>query len=239
LTDNRVGLVARDITTGYQKFRSEQVVTRASFCVDTGTIVALVGPNGSGKSTLLHTLAGLLPLLSGAITIEGEFPAEYRIRQGIGYLAEGMILPDAWSGHGMLALTALSSGKQAAAAIPAALETAGVDFDLARPIRQLSKGMRQRLLFALTLIPLPRLLLLDEPEAGLDPGQRIGLRQRIRTFAREGRIVIVASHDLSSLSTIADQTYLMSRGAMHLLEPADLSNPERLMTLFAPPHGAA
>ncbi|MEX2281067.1 MAG: ATP-binding cassette domain-containing protein [Gemmatimonadota bacterium] len=237
MPDSRVDLVARDITTGYLKFRSEQVVTRASFKVDAGTVVALVGPNGSGKSTLLHTIAGLIPVLSGSVSIGGQPPTEYRLRHGIGYLAEGMTLPDAWSARGMLTLTALTCGGHAAAAIPAALEIAGVDFDLTHPIRQLSKGMRQRLLLALTLIPLPRLLLLDEPEAGLDPGQRVSLRQRIRTFAAEGRTVIVASHDVSSLSTIADQTYLISRGAMHLLEPSDLSRPERLMSLFAPTHG--
>ena len=225
-------LVARDITTGYQRLRTQTVVTRAGFRIEAGTIVALVGPNGCGKSTLLHTLMGLLPTLSGTIAIGGLVPGDYRLRHGIGYLAEGITLPDAWSARGMIALTALSSGRGADSAIPSALEVAGVDFDLTRPIRELSKGMRQRLLLALTLIPLPRLLLLDEPEAGLDPGQRIVLRDRLRRFARDQRIVIAASHDVSGLSVIADETYFMSRGTMQLIEQSDLKNPERLIQLF-------
>jgi ABC-2 type transport system ATP-binding protein len=232
LPDNPIDLVARDITTGYQRLRTQTVVTRTSFQVEAGTVVALVGPNGSGKSTLLHTLTGLLPTLSGRISIGGLAPDEYRFSHGIGYLAEGVTLPDTWTARGMIALTALSSGRGAEAAIPSALQVAAVDFDLARPIRELSKGMRQRLLLALTLIPFPRLLLLDEPEAGLDPGQRIVLRDRLRRFARDQRIVIAASHDVSGLSAIADQTYFMSRGTMQLIEPTDLNDPERLIQLF-------
>ena len=232
MRDDPFDLVARDLTTGYHKLRSQTVVTRTSFQVEAGTVVALVGPNGSGKSTLLHTLMGLIPTVSGTVSIGGLAPGDYRLRHGIGYLAEGMNLPDAWTARGMVALTALSSGRGAESAIPAALEVAGIDFDLTRPIRELSKGMRQRLLLALTLIPLPRLLLLDEPEAGLDPAQRIVLRDRLRRFARDQRIVIAASHDVSGLSAIADKTYLMSRGSMQLIEPSDLTSPERLIKLF-------
>ena len=232
LRDSPFSLVARDLTTGYRRVRSQTVVTRASFQVDAGTVVALVGPNGSGKSTLLHTVMGLIPTLSGTVSIGGLAPGDYRLRHGIGYLAEGMTLPDAWTPRGMIALTALSTGRGAETAIPAALEAGGIDFDLTRPIRELSRGMRQRLLLALTLIPLPRLLLLDEPEAGLDPAQRIVLRDRLRRFARDQRIVIAASHDVSGLSAIADQTYFMSRASMQLIEPSDLSSPERLVELF-------
>ena len=238
MRDSPFNLVARDLATGYRKLRSQTVVTRASFQVDAGTVVALVGPNGSGKSTLLHTVMGLIPTLAGTVTIGGLAPGDYRLRHGIGYLAEGMTLPDAWTPRGMIALTALSTGRGAEAAIPAALDVGGIDFDLTRPIRELSKGMRQRLLLALTLIPLPHLLLLDEPEAGLDPAQRIVLRDRLRRFARDQRIVIAASHDVSGLSAIADQTYFMSRGSMQLIEPSDLSSPERLVELFgASNHG--
>ncbi len=236
---NPLKLIARDLTTGYRALRTERVVTRASFAVEPGTIVALVGPNGSGKSTLLHTLIGLIPPLAGSVSIGGLSPVEYRRSHGIGYLAEGITLPDDWSGHGLLALTALASGGNAPASIPHALRIAGVDFDLACAIRKLSKGMRQRLTLALTLMPLPSLLLLDEPEAGLDPAQRIGLRDRIRAFAREDRIVIVASHDISGLSQIADHTYLMTNGVMQRLDPADLADPERVLRLFATPGGAA
>ena len=232
MRDSPLNLVARDLTTGYHKLRSQTLVTRASFQIDAGTVVALVGPNGSGKSTLLHTVMGLIPTLSGTVSIGGLAPGDYRLRHGIGYLAEGMTLPDAWTPRGMIALTALSAGRGAETAIPAALEVGGIDFDLTRPIRELSRGMRQRLLLALTLIPLPRLLLLDEPEAGLDPAQRIVLRDRLRRFARDQRIVIAASHDVSGLSAIADQTYFMSRGSMQLIEPSDLSSPERLVELF-------
>ena len=227
-------LVAHELVTGYRRLRGgPKVLLRTSFAVAPGNVIAIVGPNGVGKSTLLKTLVGLLPPLGGTVTLGGMAIPVYRRRYGIGFLPETMSFTERWSGRGMIALAALAAGRNARLAIPNALEAAGVDFDLSQPVRNMSKGMRQRLALAMVLIPMPQLLLLDEPEAGLDPAQRIRLRERIRAFARAGRIVLVASHDVSGLCTIADHTYLMNDQRMMTIESAELLDPQQLVKLFA------
>jgi len=225
-------LVAADLVTGYRVRRGEQAVSRASVTVPAGTIAAVIGPNGVGKTTLLKTLVGLLPPLSGTVTIGGLPTQEHRRRRGIGYLPEQLTFPSKWSVRGMLALAALAAGNGTAEAIPHAVALAGVDFDLGRRVDGLSKGMRQRLGLAMALVPVPGLLLLDEPEAGLDPAQRIRLRDALRAFAREGRTVLLASHDVSGVCTVADQTYLMRPDRMDPVTRADLGDPHRITQLF-------
>jgi ABC-type multidrug transport system ATPase subunit len=232
-TDRSSGLVATGLVTGYAAGRrGGSVVTRADFAIASGSVVAVVGPNGAGKSTLLKTLVGLLPPLGGNVVLDGLQITEFRRQHGIGYLPEALSLNGAWTARGMLALAGLAGGRGAAAALPEALATAGVDFDITQPLHRMSKGMRQRVALAMTMLPPPRLLLLDEPEAGLDPAQRVRLRDRIRQFARAGRIVLVASHDLSGLCSIADATFLLSGQRMVPVDRAELAVPARLMELF-------
>jgi ABC-type multidrug transport system ATPase subunit len=232
LSADGVAIVATDLVTGYRGGRAPKVVTRASFSIPAGTVVALVGSNGSGKTTLLKTLLGLLPPLAGTVSVGGLRPDAYRSQEGIGFLPEGVLLPDAWTGRGLIALAALAGGQRALDSVPQALEIAGVDFDFGLPLDQMSKGMRQRVALALALVPLPRLLLLDEPEAGLDPAQRVGQRERIRRFARAGACIIVASHDVSGLLSMADQLYLLNDQAMQRLDPAELADTDRLLQWF-------
>jgi ABC-2 type transport system ATP-binding protein len=216
------------LITGY----GLDVVTHATFQIDSGTIAAVVGTNGSGKTTLLRTLVGLLPALSGSITFAGQPVAQYRTARGIGYLPEALGLHPAWSVRGLLRMAAFAA-RVGDDQIAEAVELAGIDFDLDQPVVRLSKGMRQRCALAMTLIPVPELLLLDEPEAGLDPGQRIRLRDRIRELARGGRIIVIASHDISGVCSVADQTFLLTGGRMRLLSAAELADPARIVALFA------
>ena len=220
-------LVAHDLVTGY-----DSVVTRASFEIEAGTIAAVVGSNGSGKTTLLKTLVGLLPPLNGSISFAGQPVARYRSAHGIGYLPEALGFQPAWSVRGLLRMTAFAA-RVGEDQIAEAAQHAGIDFDLDQPVGKLSKGMRQRCALAMALIPVPELLLLDEPEAGLDPGHRIRLRDRLRELARGGRIIIIASHDISGVCSVADRTYLLSGDRVRLLTAAELADPERIVALFA------
>jgi ABC-type multidrug transport system ATPase subunit len=225
-------LIAREVVTGFRTGKVPRIVTRTSFRIEAGTIAALIGPNGSGKTTLLKSVVGLLPLLSGSLSINGQSPHEYRLRSGIGYLPEGLSFPDAWSARGLFALASHAGGPQARAALPRSLEIAAIDFDAGQPFGRLSKGMRQRVAVALALLPLPDLLLLDEPEAGLDPAQRVLLRDRLRAFANEGRIVLVTTHDVTGICSMADQTYLFHDQDLVPIDSADLTDPTRLVALF-------
>src|SRR5262245_23431391 len=225
-------LAARDLATGYRSRGNAEVVTRANFVVDTGTVAAVLGANGSGKTTLLKTLVGLLPPLEGNVTLGQSTVADHRLQHGIGYLPEALAFHRAWTVGDLLELTAFTA-RAGSQDIIDACRFAKLDFDLELPIEKLSKGMRQRLGLAMALIPLPALLLLDEPEAGLDPGQRIRLRDRVRELAAKGCIVVIASHDVSGICSVADLSFLLAGGEMKLVADAELSDPARLIQLFA------
>src|SRR5688500_1431432 len=203
-----VDVIAENLVTGYRNWRGGRVVTRASFSIPAGMVVALVGPNGSGKTTLIRTLVGLLSPREGSVRVGQSEPTAYRNRCGVGYLPEALQLPESWTGRGLLLLAAQGAGRAGLDSLDAALHTACVDFDVRQPIGRLSKGMRQRLALALLLIPRPNLIVLDEPEAGLDPAQRIALRTRLRDLSVEGCTVIIASHDVTALGAIAGRSYL-------------------------------
>jgi ABC-type multidrug transport system ATPase subunit len=224
---------ASGLVTGYHGRREDRRITRADFTWSAGRIVALLGPNGAGKSTLLRTLVGIVPPLDGALQINGLPVPAYRALHGIGYLPEALTLPVEWTGRGLLALGTAGGGQTFDDGVAGALDTAGVDFSLDVRVGAMSKGMRQRLALALTLLPSPQLLLLDEPEAGLDPGQRLGLRERIRAYAASGRLVVVASHDVSGICSIADEVLLLRQESITSIAPADLLDPQKVSQMFS------
>ena len=225
-------LAARDLATGYRARGSADVITRANFVVEPGTVAAILGANGSGKTTLLKTLVGLLPPLEGSVTLGQSTVADHRLQHGIGYLPEALAFNRTWTVGDLLELTAFTA-RAGYQQIMDACRFAEVDFDLRLPVEKLSKGMRQRLGLAMALIPLPALLLLDEPEAGLDPGQRIRLRDRVRELAAKDCIIVIASHDVSGICSVADLKFLLAGVEMKLVADAELSDPARLIQLFA------
>ncbi|HTU11069.1 MAG TPA: ABC transporter ATP-binding protein [Allosphingosinicella sp.] len=177
----------------------------AALEVQAGELVCLVGPNGSGKTSLLHALAGIGGA-TGSVSLDGVDPrrlgAAARPR-AFTYLPASRDLP--WP---LLArdLIALGGGGGA----PAALELEPV---LDRRVDTLSTGERGRVLIARALAPRPRLLLLDEPTANLDPLWQIRLMELIRAELADGdRIALVAIHDLDAALHHADRILVMNEG---------------------------
>lgn len=198
-------LTALDI--GYR--RGQPVLGGLSIDVPPGEVLAVVGPNGSGKTTLFRTLLGILSPIAGQATVSGADPADYRRGQGVGYLAEDTVLPSGWTCDGLLKLAASAAGP--GADIERACRLAGVDYDTQGLVDALSKGMRRRLALAMALMRPTGLLFLDEPESGLDPGQRIRLRRRIDEI--RGQVtILVASHDLGELAMMSDRVLLIDQG---------------------------
>jgi len=230
---NAGALVATGLKYGYRRTGREQVIGTADFEIPPGRIVAIVGPNGAGKSTLLRTIIGLLRPLAGTLTIGGLSPDAHRRQHGIGYLPEQMNLPANWTARGLLAMVAAHTGSRAAEDLPTAVEIAGIDFDPGKRVQEMSKGMRQRVALAMALLPLPDLLILDEPEAGLDPAQRVLLRGRLREFAATSRTILVASHDVNGIGQIADQVFLMRDGGIEPVTHEQLLDPALLLQLFS------
>ena len=197
----------RDLEVGYSRRRP--VLGGLSLDIPPGEVLAVVGPNGSGKTTLFRTLLGVLPSIGGQATVSGADPADYRRGHGVGYLAEDTVLPSGWTCDGLLDLAASAAGP--AADIERACRLAGLDYDTHGRVDALSKGMRRRLALAIALMRPTGLLFLDEPESGLDPGQRIRLRRRIDEI--RGQVtILVASHDLGELAMMSDRVLLIDQG---------------------------
>jgi iron complex transport system ATP-binding protein len=199
------------------------------FRMDAAQLVCLVGPNGSGKTSFLHALARI-GRPSGEVWIDGERPEGLppaRRRRLLSYLPAAR--DSAWP----LAaedVVRLGADRAEAAEAMAALDLAPF---ARRRIDRLSTGERSRALIARALAPRPRLLLLDEPVANLDPLWQLRLMEILRSAAGLGQGAIVAMHDLDLAGRFADRLVLMDRGAIVADgEPGALLASERLEQAF-------
>jgi ABC-2 type transport system ATP-binding protein len=179
-------------------------------------VTALLGPNGAGKTTLLRTIAGLVAPSEGTARVFGEpvrgNPAIYR---RIGYMPEHESVYDFLTGRQFVELSArLQRLDDPRAAVARAISTVDLTTAQDRAMRGYSRGMRQRMRLAATLVHDPPLLLLDEPLSGTDPVQRLHLRDVIRSLAAAGRTILVSSHILEEVEELADSIHLMVGGKL-------------------------
>jgi ABC-type multidrug transport system ATPase subunit len=177
--------------------------------VEPGASVAVLGPNGSGKSTLLRILAGLLRPSGGrAFVLGSELPKEtHRLRGRVGYLGHEALLYRDLSPRENLELAAALHGIEpgrAGARIDALLDAVGMSSRAGDRVAELSAGMKQRIDISRAILHEPELLLLDEPDAHLDPDARRRLAPLIA--AGEGRTRLVVSHDRDAAAADADFT---------------------------------
>lgn len=200
-----------------RSFGSVHAVRDVSFRAEPGGVTALIGPNGSGKTTLMLLLASLLRPDAGTIRIDGHDPVSETaaVRAALGWMPD---LFGSWASlttRRTLEITGrLYRMEQRAAAHRATelIELVGLT-DLAdQPTRVLSRGQKQRLSLARALVHDPRVLLLDEPASGLDPGARAELRTIVRDLASGGRTLLIASHVLSELEEMADTAVYLRQG---------------------------
>ncbi len=206
------------VTDVARSFGPVHAVRSVSLEARAGEVTGLVGPNGSGKTTLLLMLATLLVPDRGEIRIGGLDPVREStaVRSMLGWMPDTLGVWPNLTVRRSLELTARLYDMPRAAAAERATELLSlVDLDeLAdRPARVLSRGQKQRLSLARALVHDPRVLLLDEPASGLDPGARIALRVLLRRLAAEGRTVLVSSHVLAELDELADRAVFLEAGA--------------------------
>lgn len=183
----------------------------------TGGVVGILGPNGAGKTTLLQVLGGQLVPDAGRLTVNDEPVADAStrstLRAACGYLPQDPHwLPGFTVAEFVTYFARLRMGHSAVTeSVRRALETAGVGDLMNRPLGRLSGGERQRAFIAQAIVHQPEMLILDEPTAGLDPLQRIHLREVIAELGRE-RLVVLSSHLLEDLQQIATQIVIMDNG---------------------------
>ena len=205
-------------TSGLTKFYdTHPAVHEVSLFVPAGETCALVGPNGAGKTTLLKMLAGLLRPTSGRIEVAGvEVGAEpKRLHRIVGYVPDTYGLYDDLSVRHFLEYFARAhevSAEGLCQKIDGVLNLTNLAGKRDAQVGTLSRGMRQRLVIAKTLLHAPKVLLLDEPASGLDPHARIELRDLIRQLAELGTTLFVSSHILTELADFSTSVVIMERG---------------------------
>ena len=185
------------------------------FALAPGSVTALVGPNGAGKSTLLRCMAGLETPLGGDIRVDGvdviEAPREAHRR--LGYLSDFFGVYEALSVRRCLVhAAAIHGGDAGDATVERTARRLGLGDRLGARAGTLSRGLRQRLAIGQAIIHRPRLLLLDEPAAGLDPEARHGLATLFRELQAEGMTLVVSSHILAELDAYSTHMLVLRAG---------------------------
>ena len=192
-------------------------VKGVSICIPEGSVYGLIGPNGSGKSTIMKMLIGLLPPHEGSCKVFGRPATSAANRREIGYLPENPYFHKFLTGaetvrfYGRLCGL---SGKALRARVDELLELVGLQYAAHRRLSGYSKGMLQRIGLAQALVQQPRLLVLDEPTAGVDPiGSRI-IRDIILELKRQGITVFLCSHLLEQVQEICDCVGILYQGTL-------------------------
>lgn len=210
-----------------KRFQSKIAVDRFSCAISNG-VYGLLGANGAGKTTLMRALCAVLKPTSGEILFNGAniFAMGAKYRDILGYLPQNFgYYPDFSARDFMLYMASLKGipGRAAKRRTDELLRMVDL-FDAAnQKIRAFSGGMKQRLGIAQAVLNDPKVLVLDEPTAGLDPKERIRFRNLISDLSQD-RIVMLSTHIVSDVEYIADQILMMKRGRLLLSgSPSDLT----------------
>ena len=183
-----------------------------------GDLLGLIGPNGAGKTTLLRAIAGLQPTAAGRVRVLGEvLEPGAPVMARVGLTPDTPPLYDEMTVRTFLRFVARSYGLGAAdvdAHISYWLEKVWLAEKAGQKVKSLSRGMRQRLGLARTLLPNPSVVLLDEPAAGLDPAGRVQFRKLLCQLRDQGKALVVSSHILADMNEYCTHIGIMERGAL-------------------------
>lgn len=225
-------------------FSGVRAVDNLSFSM-TGGVYGLLGVNGAGKTTLMRMLTTLLIPSSGSITWDGRdiFRMEGEYRKLLGYLPQEFGFYPEFSVRDYLHYIASIKGIPPAAAkrrVKTLLEQVGLSNVQGRKMKTLSGGMKRRAGIAQAMLNDPKILILDEPTAGLDPNERVRFRNLISELS-EDRIILLSTHIVSDVEYIAGEILLMKEGRILVSGTAQeviSSNPERVWRVTVPKNNA-
>lgn len=214
--DTTFAIQTEDLT---KRYGSLVAVDRLNLSVPEGSIYGLIGPNGAGKTTTFLILSTLLQPTSGSATVFGVKPDDdpLAVRRELGYM------PDFFGVYDDVRVSEYLDFFAAAYRIPTQLRKSIVPdllelVDLSRKrdafVESLSRGMKQRLGLARSLIHDPRLLILDEPASGLDPRARVEFRELLLELRRMGKTVLISSHILTELGEVCTDVGILEAGRL-------------------------
>jgi len=208
----------RDLRVDYENLCA---VRDLSLDVGPGEVCGLIGPNGAGKTTTMRAMLGLIEPTYGEIEVMGvdvrERPED--VCRVVGFMPDFPPVYEDLLAWEFLDLFAASYGvprHRRRVEVDRFLEVVGLSEKRTALVVELSRGMRQRLMLAKTLIPEPRVLLLDEPASGVDPQGRIALKQILRRLAAERKTVLISSHILVEMNEFCTSVAIMERGELKI-----------------------
>jgi ABC-2 type transport system ATP-binding protein len=216
-----------------RRFGNRVAIDDVSFTLDAGEIFALLGPNGAGKTTTLRILAGLISPSTGSVLVGGEPmrpDTAPHLRARIGFLTEAPGLWDRLTVRQNLFVYAQLYGLRSPnTAVDEALSV----FDMLDrgndQAAHLSKGLKQRVALARSLLHNPPIVMLDEPTAGLDPESARDVRDLVRRLREQGRTVLLCTHNLDEVERVADRVAVLRTRLIAIGTPAELRS-----RLFSP-----
>lgn len=196
-------------------YGKQKALDEVSFEISQGEVVGLLGPNGAGKSTLMKILTCFIPPSSGVASINGYDVQDnpIAVQRLVGYLPEHNPLYLDMYVREYLAFVAgiYGLGSKAAKRIDDMIDITGLDAEKHKKIGALSKGYRQRVGIAQSMIHDPEVLILDEPTSGLDPNQLVDIRHLIKEIGRE-KTVILSTHIMQEVEAICDRAIIIHKG---------------------------
>jgi heme ABC exporter ATP-binding subunit CcmA len=199
-------------------FGSFAALRQVSADLERGRCYALLGENGAGKSTLLRILAGLLRPTRGTVKVFGDNDP-HDVRARIGYMSHSAMLYDELTAFENLRYFASLYHDRPCLSPAEALRRVGLDPELQRPLGQYSQGMRQRTSLARVLLPVPELLLLDEPFSNMDVESARQMVALLSGFRHENRTIVITTHQRHLAAPIADYVLRLEAGRVAEFAP--------------------
>ena len=213
------------ITDVTKRYDNTTVVESLNLQINAGEIVGIIGHNGAGKSTTMKMIAGLVEPTTGEVRVMGQniHRNGVKVKQQIGYLAEESPLYETMTAQDyLLFFSQLYSmpREKALGRIHSLLNSLGLA-ESNKLTGQFSKGMKRKTAIARALLHDPSLLILDEPNSGLDPLTSFFIINYLRTLKREGKTIILSAHNLFHVETICDRVAIIKNGKMLVFDTMD------------------
>ena len=212
-----------DVTKSYD---DTIVVDRLNLKIDSGEIIGIIGHNGAGKSTTLKMIAGLVEPTSGHVRVMGHDMQKesIKVKQRIGYLPEESSLYEAMTAQQYLLFFSelyQMPRRKALQRSDQLLDSLGLA-DKNKLTGEFSKGMKRKTAIARTLLHDPELLILDEPNSGLDPLTSFFIINYLKTLRREGKTIILSAHNLFHVETICDRVGIIKNGKLLIFDSMEV-----------------
>lgn len=206
-----------------KKFGKLTVLRDLSVTLEAGRTVSLIGPNGSGKTTFIKCLLGMNRPDAGRILFDGQSIADaWAYREHIGYMPQMGRYPDNMTVRQLFAMMKDLRRSHHPALDEELFEEFGIAAFYDKPMRTLSGGMRQKVSAALAFLFQPRVLILDEPTAGLDPVASEILKAKIRRKQTDDKLILITSHILSDLDELTTHVMYLQEGTLQFMKPIEI-----------------